>query len=322
MLRVSASGATIYLPGGASSGVQVREVDRSGRETVVIPDTRRFQHPRWSPEGDRIALTVFGDGLQQIWIYDIPSATLSQLTFEGGNVRPTWSPDGRTVAFFSERAGAADLYWMPADGSGPAERVAEGEDVTNSGATFWTRDGSWIVFDGLAADSISDENIYAVGTGADRTRQAVVATGVGEETGAVSPNGQWIAYGSDESGQWQVYVRPFMTPGGRWLISTGTAETPLWASDSELVYVDGPTQSLVAARLEFGSTVRVVERTELFEVRSYLKSRRVPMYDVSRDGQRFLVLGSSGGATTEAQPIVVLNWSEEIKRRMAEQAGR
>ncbi len=113
-----------------------------------------------------------------------------------------------------------------------------------------------------------------------------------------------------------------MAPGGRWLVSPGGAGTPLWASDSEVVYMDYATQSLVAARLEFGSTVRVVERTNLFEFGSYPYSENSPMYDVSRDGQTLLVLRGQEGRAGDPQPIVVLNWFEEIKRRMAEQGGR
>ncbi len=319
-LSVSVSGAMIYLPGRVGTGVRVVEVDRSGRETVVISREGVYEHPRWSPDGDRIAMTVSGESGSQIWIYDIASQTLSQLTFEGSNIRPTWSPDGSTVAFFSTR-GVSDLYWIPADGSGTAERVAEGEDTQNAGTTFWTRDGSWIVFDGRGEEDDQTENIYAVGTGTDRTRQPVVGTAADEETGAVSPNGEWIAYGSDESGTWQVYVRPFMAPGGRWLVSTGGAGTPLWASDTEVVYRNYTNGSLVAARLEFGSSVRVVERTVLFDFRSFLFSQSAPQYDVSRDGQSFLVLRGDQDLTIGDQPIVVLNWFEEIKRRMAEQGG-
>ncbi len=137
----------------------------------------------------------------------------------------------------------------------------------------------------------------------------------------MSPNGEWIAYGSDESGPWQVFVRPFMRPGGRWLVSTGEAGTPLWTSDAEVVYMDYATRSLVAARLEFGTTVRVAERTTLFSFGPYRYSESSPMYDVSRDGQRFLVLRGDEGAADNEDPIVVLNWFEEIKRRMAEQGG-
>ena len=321
-LSISASGAMMYLAGSAVSGVQVVQVDRSGRETVVISQTGQYEHPRWSPDGERIAMTIFGGSSgAQIWIYDIASETLSQLTFEGGNVRPTWSPDGSRVAFFSTRSDTSDLYWKPADRSGPAERVAEGEDILNAGTTFWTRDGSWIVFDGLGEEGAADENIYAVGTGEDRSRQAAVATGAEEETGAVSPNGKWIAYGSDESGPWQVYVRPFLEPGGRWLVSTAGGGTPLWASDSELIYMDFATRSMVSARLDFGSSVRV-ERTSLFPFGAYAYSQRSPMYDVSRDGQSFLLLRGEQGPALDTRPIVVLNWFEEIKRRMAEQGGR
>jgi serine/threonine-protein kinase len=224
------------------------------------------------------------------------------------------------VAYFSTRADTSDLYWKPADGSGPAERIAEGEDTQNVGTTFWTRDGAWIVFDGRQERDATDENIYAVRTDSNRTRQPAVASGAEEETGSVSPNGEWIAYGSDESGVWQVYVRPFMAEGGRWLVSTGGAGTPLWASDTEVVYVDYATGNFVAAMLELGETVRVVERTPLFATNSYAYSENSPMYDVSRDGQTFLFL--KGQQASEAQPIVVLNWFEEIKRRIEEQGGR
>jgi hypothetical protein len=321
-LSLSVSGAMIYQPGNVTAGWEVLEVDRSGGETVVISEAQQYEHPRWSPGGDRIAVGLAAGGPPQIWVYDIQSGTLSQLTFEGANIRPTWSPDGTRVAYFSTRGDTSDLYWQPADGSGPPERVLDGEDVQNSGTTFWTRDGSWIVFDGRGDAGSNIENIYAVGTDTDRTRQTAVATGAEEETGAVSPNGEWIAYGSDESGEWQVYVRAFLAPGGRWLVSTGGAGTPLWTSDTEVVYVDYPTRSLMAARLEFGATVRVVERTTLFSFRPYRYSESSPMYDVSRDGQRFLVLRNAEGAVGDEDPIVVLNWFEEIKRRIAEQGGR
>jgi len=321
-LAISPSGAMIYLTGLTQGGLQVVEVDRSGRETVVLSRLGQYQHPRWSPTGDRIAVTIAGEGGNQIWIYDVGSQTLAQLTFDGVNYRPSWSPDGRMIAFFSERADSADLYWKPADGSGPAERVAEGEDISNGGTTFWTRDGSWILFDGLGEATKTDEDVFAVGTGADRTRQPVVATDAQEEAGAVSPDGKWVAYGSDEGGQWQVYVRPFMTPGGRWLVSTGTAAVPLWASNSELVYLDQGSMNLVAARLAFEPGVRVVERTTLFNWNSYLYAgQSSPQYDVSRDGQRFLVLRNPDAGQRTPSPIVVLNWFEDIRRRIAAQGG-
>ena len=107
----------------------------------------------------------------------------------------------------------------------------------------------------------------------------------------------------------------------RWLISTGGAGAPLWTSNSELVYIDNGSRGLVAARLQLGTTGRVLERVTLFSWASYLNSNSTPEYDVSRDGRHFLAVKSSKGAGDVA-PIVVLRWFDEIKRRMAAQGGR
>ena len=130
------------------------------------------------------------------------------------------------------------------------------------------------------------------------------------------PSAEWIAYLSNESGQEQVYVRRFMAPGGRWLVSTGRTGAPLWTSDDEIVYKDYESESLMSARLELGTTVRVVERRGLFDFSPYLEDPNVPEFDVSRDGQRFLVLRPTEGFNI-AVPVVVLNWTAEIERRMA-----
>jgi len=322
-MAISRAGVLLYSRAGlATTGVQVVEVDRSGRETVVIPEPGEFRHPRWSPTRDRIALTTRRQDATQIWIHDVGSGTLSQLTSEGQNLRPTWSPDGSRVAFFSGRGSAADLYWMPADGSGPAERVVDGEDVVNASTTYWTRDGAWIVFDGLADSSRTDEDVFAVGTGTERTRQLVVGTPVDEETGAVSPDGRWMAYGSAEGGDFQVWVRPFLKPGGRWLVSTGPALNPLWSSNNELLYLDTVRDSLVSVRLDFTEGVRVTRRTSLFSWAPYSNGRGSPDYDVSRDGQRILALRDpNAGLETANQTVVVLNWFEEVKRRVSAQGG-
>ena len=323
-LAVSRSGAMMYLPGTQVSGRQLVEVNRAGREMVILPEFADYGSPRWSPSADRIVMTKPASEGNQVWIYDVRGKTLAQLTTEGNNQRPSWSPDGTRVAFYSTRAGVNDLYWMPADGSLPAERVADGEDTSNGSTTFWTRDGAWIVIDGRTSDTGNQtESVFAVGTGSDRKRKPVIATPANNQAAGVSPDGKWIAYISDENGKYQVYVRQFMREGGRWLVSTGFALGPRWASNSELVYRDLESNALIAATLEFGPTVRVTERESLFSHLPYLNTAVGAVdYDVSRDGQRFLMMKRAPVTGAINAPTVVLHWDEEVRRRIAEQGGR
>lgn len=304
------------------AGRQIVEVDRAGRETVIAPQLANYFSPRWSPNGDRIAVVKRDGGLSHIWIYDTRSQTLSQLTTEGDNVRPSWSPDGTRVAFYSSRGSTNDLYWMPADGSGPAEKVADGDDTLGAGATFWTRDGAWIIVDGNTQVGMA-EDVFAIGTGTDRKMQAVVATVADEQAGVVSPDGKWIAYVSTESGRPQVYLRPFMQAGGRWLVSTGSAVNALWASNTELTYRETEGRTMVAATLALGEDVRVVERRPLFSDASYMfSSGSIAEHDLSWNGQRFLMLKRPQQLGEREDAVVVLNWAEEVRQRMVEQGGR
>jgi len=325
-LAVSSAGSMAYLPGADHADDQtVVTIDRTGREQVVIARPGRYQFPRLSPDGERIALAISSENVPtQIWVYDIPSATLSQLTFQGSNVRPSWSPDGQRLVFGSDRSGTFDLWWAPADGSGPGERVAEGPDVTSMMATSWSRDGKWIVFDGIAEGDTGrrSEDVFAVPTTGTRTRQLAVGTAADEESGVVSPDSRWIAYNSDESGTTQVYVRPFLAPGARGLISTGPGSEPVWLSNQELAYHAGDSDSLIVAALELGATIRVLRRTGVFDYSKYISgSRSWQGYDASRDGKHFVVVRPAriqGGA----EPMVVLNWFTDIKRRFAAQGVR
>ncbi|MDH4132849.1 MAG: hypothetical protein OEV95_13710, partial [Gemmatimonadota bacterium] len=325
-LAVSPAGTIAYLGGAANAGdLVVAQVDRAGREEVLISRAGSYDLPRLSPEGERIGLVIPVENRNQIWVYDIPSATLSQLTFEGTNSRPSWSPDGTRLVFASDRSGNWDLWWAPADGSGPGERVAEGPDVTSAMVTSWSRDGKWIVFDGVAEGDSGvavQEDVFAVPTTGKRIRQLAVGTPADEQSGVVSPDGRWIAYNSDESGTTQVYVRPFLVPGGRGLISTGRGSEPVWVSNQELAYRDGDNDSLTVAILELGARIRVLRRTALFDYSRYrMGNPSWQGYDVSRDGKRFLVTRSVE-VQADPEPIVVLNWFAEVRRRFAEQGAR
>jgi Tol biopolymer transport system component len=313
----SASGTMAYLPGGAQTSAVIVQLDRTGHETVIVAKPGAYAGPRLSPDGRRIVLTdLDAKGVTQVWIHDRASVTTRQLTFDGMSVRPAWSPDGTRVAFSAQRGNRWNVWWAPADGSGPGERAGEGSEINGSTAVSWTRDGKWIVLDGVPEDKKGPggEDVMAIPMSeTPRTVRPAVASPFDEQSGEVSPDGKWIAYNSNDAGNYQVYIQPFMTPGGRTLISAGRATEAAWLSNTELTYVSNETDSLTLAHLEFGTTIKVT-RTALFDMRNFLKgSSSSRNYDVSRDGKQFIFVKPLAG-NVAVEPIVVLNWVEEMKR--------
>jgi Tol biopolymer transport system component len=321
-VTVSASGSLAYVPGGPTMASNtIVQVDRTGREETIVSKPGAYQALRFSPDGRRLA---FHDrdakGGFQLSVHDFASATSQQLTFEGNNIRPVWSPDGRRLAFATQPAGAAfHIESIPSDGSGPGAR--EGPDMVGALTPSWTRDGQWIVFNGLSKDGRADgkTDIFAIPmSGATRTMRPAVAGPSQEGSGEVSPDGKWIAYVSDETGKGQVFVQPFLSPGPRTPISTGGSSEPVWLSNNALVYRDDDAERLTQARLAFGAAVTVT-RTVLFDARPYVRGTGWGLwrnFDVSPDGTHFIMLKPQAGAQ-KVDPIVVLHWSDEVKRLMA-----
>ena len=317
---LSASGTLAYLTGSAQSSDVIVQLDRTGHEELIVAKPGSYAGPRLAPDSRRLVLTdLDAKGVTQIWIHDRASLTTRQLTFGGQSIRPTWSPDGTRVAFSAQRNNRWNVWWAPADGSGPGEKVGEGPEVNGSAAVSWTRDGKWIVLDGTPEDrkGPGGEDVSAIPTsGTLRTMRPAVASPFDEQSGDVSPDGKWIAYNSNDAGKYQVYIQPFLAPGGRTLISAGRASEAVWLSNNELAYMNNEADSLTLAHLEFGPTIKVT-RTALFDIRNYRRgSESSRNYDVSRDGKHFVFVKRLTGSVA-AEPIVVLNWIEEVKRLMA-----
>jgi Tol biopolymer transport system component len=319
-VAISPSGTLVYTAGRANTDAIIVQVDRGGREQVFVAKPGAYAYPRLSPDGQ---LVVLGGrdakDAEQLWIHDRSAGTTRQLTFDGISIRPAWSPDGKRVAFSAQRAGKWNVWSAPVDGSNPGERVGQGPEVLGSTAVSWTRDGKWILLDGVPEDhkGAGGEDVFAIPTTGDsRTMRPAVAGAFDDQSGEVSPDGKWIAYASNDAGKYQIYIQPFLTPGGRTLISAGSAAEPAWASNNELVFVNRDADSVTLARLEFGATIKVT-RTALFDHRPFRTgSQSVRQFDVSRDGKTFLFVKPLTGKAA-VEPIVVLNWVEEVKRLMA-----
>jgi serine/threonine-protein kinase len=321
---VSRTGTLIYVPStpgtAAAAKFSLVWVTRQGREEPIPVPPRAYIYPRISPDGTRLALDV-RDQENDIWIWDLKRQTMSRLTFDPGLDRmPLWSHDGRRVFFASQRGGVTgggNIFWQAADGTGVVERL-----TTSTNAQFpmsISPDGTRLVFREDAEKSRRDSHVLSLD--GNRQVQPLVQTPFDDENGEISPDGQWLAYQSNESGQNQVYVRPFpKVDGGRWQISTTGGSRPAWAhSGRELFYLDA-TNVLMAVPVRTTPTFSAGNPAKVFETR-YLVPNNGRTYDVSPDGQRFVMIKDTAADDRErggAPPniVVVLNWFEELKQRV------
>ena len=210
---VADTGALVYVPGtsGGAGRTELVWVDRAGQTQPVGADQQVYLSARVSPDGTRVALWVRADDNVDIWIYDLGRVTLTRLTFDVAfDAFPLWTPDGSRVVFQSLRDGGG-LYWRAADGTGEVERLLENaNDPRPSG---WSADGR-LVFEQAPGD------VGVLTVEGDRTVELVLDTAFRERTPAISPDGRWIAYDSNESGRSEIYVRPFPNlDGGKWQVS-------------------------------------------------------------------------------------------------------
>ena len=224
---VSKSGSLVYMAGAAAINRRTLVwVDREGRETALPAEPREYFYPRISPDGTRLAIDV-RDQQRDIWTWDFARETLTRLTFDPArDIYPAWTPDGLRIAFGSGRDGSTSLFWKAADGTGAVERLNPSGDAQRP-HTF-SPDGTMLVFREVSIANESDLGVLSMD--ADGASEPLLTTEFDETNPGISPDGLWLAYQSDESGQYEVYVRPFPdVDEGRWQISRGGGTSPLWA---------------------------------------------------------------------------------------------
>jgi len=307
----SATGSLVYLSGGVQSAQsKLVWVSRNGAEQPLAAPAHAYLLPRLSPDGRGVAVTIT-EQESHIWLYDLARETLTRLTFEGSaNNAPTWTPDGKRITFNSNKEGATNIFWQLADGSGGLERLTTSEYLL--APSSWSPDGQLLSF--YEINPTTQRDIWVLRM-SDRKAQPFLRTKFDEAVPQFSPDGRWLAYISNESGRSEIYVQPYPGPGGKWQISTEGGTEPAWNRNGrELFYRSGDKMMAVEIATQHGFAAGTPRM--LFEGRYELAPFPATNYDVSPDGQRFLMVKPSEQEAATTQINVVLNWFEELKRKV------
>jgi eukaryotic-like serine/threonine-protein kinase len=308
---------------GTNQQSQLTWFDRTGTVLGFLgaPDSSLIA-PRLSPDGRRVAVGRFVQGNGDIWLLD--GSRSSRFTFDGASdVFPVWSPDGSRIVFTSSPTGTLDVYQKPSNGAGEQTLLLSSDQakVANS----WSADGRFLLYTSVSPQTGRD--LWALPMTGDPVPFVVVQAPFNERWGTFSPDGRWVAYQSDESGTFEVYVRAFYAPGdnqtdssatlsGQWQISTAGGVYPAWSPDGQELYYLDPAGNLRAAPfIAAGDTVEVGNPVTLFTPRVAggvaTPTNRSP-YDVAGDG-RFLISTVVGEVST-APITLIMNWKPEAEQ--------
>jgi serine/threonine-protein kinase len=309
---IANDGTLAYVPGSNTSSLR-RPVwlDRRGNVQAVDLPGSQYNDPRFSPDGSRVALLQGSSGGGDVWVYDFGRGTFTRLTFTATNATPIWSPDGKSIYYVSiDQAGnKSTIFRKPADGSREAEAVA----TINSDAYLKAieRDGETALCD--AGTFMNRGDIIRVPLKQDAQSTPIINTQFNEFAAALSADGRWLAYQSNESGGPEVYVHDMAGSGGRWQISTAGGEEPRWSPDGRELYYRN-NNLFMSVAVDTRSTFQNGTPKTLFNGVYDLRSNSGVSYDVDPKGNRFFMIRLAENANSTAQVRIVLNWFDELRR--------
>jgi eukaryotic-like serine/threonine-protein kinase len=303
---VSANGILAYAGGNAP--LQLTWFDRQGKvlgtlgEPGVSPDW-----PAISPDGSLVVVPRHEGGKEDLWLYNLARGTRSRLTFDGKeNCCPVWSPDGSHIALRSNRDGSWKIYQKPINGIGQDE-VLDKTPPNGKAPRDWSRDGRYLIEDVFSDnhDSIWVLPLSPEQTGGDRKRFPYVHDQFNEARPKISPNGQWLAYASYETGRLEIYVQTFPKLGGKWPVSINGGTRPVWSRDGKELYFIGADGKLMAVDVKSGPSGGFEAGTPKVLFDPHIGGDETSGFDVSKDGRFLIAVVEQSGA-----PItVVVNWT-------------
>lgn len=303
---VSDRGDIIYVP---ATPRELVKIDRAGRVEPLTNLERLFHSPRVSPDGRRIAVDITDQDGRFLWVLDAVDGTLQKVTFEGSANDPVWTPDGSYISFgLSINDGTRGVYRVLPDGSASPELILQDDDIARTPGS-WFPDGDSLLAIGITPSGWSLTVIGREGG----TSTALANTRPQHAWPAISPDGQWLAYTSDDGGIPEVYVRP-IDGIGRTIVSREGGTEPVWhPSGREIFYrhARGSHEVLMAARFEPGSPPRITDRTELFGMNDVEAGSPHANYDIFPDGEHFVAMRIEGGT----EIVYVENWTALFDER-------
>lgn len=311
VFSASQNGVLAFQSGSASAGAQLVWLDRDGKELGTLGEPALYSGLRLSPDGQLVAAAILDvkSGHSSLWIVDVSRGLRTRFTFAASwDDSPVWSPDGQRLIFDSDRAGGTHLYQKSVSGVGDEELIQFSE--SNADPYDWSADGRWIVAQARKPQQ-SKGDLWALDLSADAKPVPIVQSPFDEWGARFSPDGRWISYVSDESGENQVYVAPFPGPGRKWQISAAGGFLPQWRRDGkEIFYV---AQDLKLMSVDVGadeSSFQVGQARTVFQLPP---PGGETYYDATPDGQKFLVK-KGVGSTSESPLTLVVNWPAELKK--------
>jgi eukaryotic-like serine/threonine-protein kinase len=323
----SQTGIFAYVPGrGVAQKDSIYWMDHLGKFTPLRETPGDYLRPAFSPDGKRLALQINDGKRGDIWVYEWERDTLTRLTFGGDyNISPAWTPDGQRITYAAvERKGEYELYWKRADGAGDAVPLTHTKRPKYH--ISWRPDGKVLAF--TQADNAGTRwNILTMTMEGDEK----LGWKPGEPkpflnnnntfdiaTPAFSPDGQWLAYDSTESGTDEVYVTPFPGPGGKWQVSTGGGIFPKWSRNSKELFYRTPDDTIMVADYTASGDTFRPGKPRLWSPGQFTELAGALNFDLHPDGQRFAVMkaAADGAAAPVNKVTFIFNFFDELRRKV------
>jgi len=308
VFSASGTGRLVYLRGAQSPGANLVWLDRAGKEVGRLGDRAQYSGPAISPDGKSVAVEVTdpATGAWDIWTYDVARGIRSRFTFgpAATSGAPVWSPDGQRIAYRRDLVPEANIYIRSFAGTDTATALVVDKDVDEPYS--WSADGRFLAF--MRFGSLAGD-IWVLPTAGGIGKPVPFTTSQFNEIHpSFAPDGDWLAYVSDESGRSEVYVAPYPGPGRKWQVSTGGGFAPRWRGDGREIFFATGDNKMAAVEIEYvNGSIAIGAVHDLFE------HTGASDYDVTKDGERFLVVKEEGQVD---EPItLILNWTELIPER-------